>query len=776
MKKSMKKVVSLLIALVMLAVSVPVALIQVQAFGSITYELNPDGESYCVAQCDDNYFGRAKISAKYDGKPVTRIAANAFDYSDIYAVVIPDTVTVIEDSAFLGCDRLKTVTFGNSVTEIQAYAFGNCTRMNEITIPESMAVIGDYAFIGCSSLKKIYFLGTTTDVSMYSEIAAAPGAIVYGYIGSTAEHYAMGNNFAFESILCEAVELIEPVLTNEGVYFSWAKIKNATSYKICRKTEADVEWTEIASVKRTEFTDKTVVSGEKYIYTIKANNGKVDGEFNAAGVDTMYLSAPVLESVVSGKKGVTVKWAAVEGAEEYWVYHKTGESNWKKIGVANGTSFLDRKAEIGKDYTYTVVASAIAYRKTIKSGFDEAGLTTTVNYTATPVIESLDVTKYNQVTLKWSVNDGADYYLVYRSDKADGKFKGVAKVKTNTWTDTDIKFNNKYFYKVITVVDGVQSAASPVRGRTSRVPSPVIDKRIFVKPGQIELKWNKVSGASGYAVFRCDDANGKWVRIATLKGKENVKFVDKTTGDKLYKVYAYKTVNKKNYYGVESEVVSTKTFNKQQLEVKQLNSAFVNEVSWTPAKGATGYLVYYKVGPKGTWTKAAALSSRFTSYTMDVMHGEYYYWKVRPIYESDGYTTGGEFSDTRSFMIYYTPNIRVAIGKDKIEDAKTVTLTVENKGVCNFRVLKDGGYIYNGADKIDNNGPITLVDSTLKAIDYVDVAPGKTETVTFSITGPKQGYYDDKTIVQFYFMYDNMTYILQTDANLENSNARYQLV
>ena len=77
---------------------------------------------------------------------------------EVKDLVIPDSVTTINDFAFSCCAGLTSVTFPNSVTEIGDYAFVWCSRLTSLTIPNSVTKIGHYAFNLCNSLTEIYCL------------------------------------------------------------------------------------------------------------------------------------------------------------------------------------------------------------------------------------------------------------------------------------------------------------------------------------------------------------------------------------------------------------------------------------------------------------------------------------------------------------------------------------------------------------------------------------------------------------------------------------------
>lgn len=76
-------------------------------------------------------------------------------YDRITGVVIPSTVTAIEEDAFNGCKSLKRVDFGSSIVNIDKDAFSGCESLEMLYLPETVEKIGVGAFGGCHSLTAV---------------------------------------------------------------------------------------------------------------------------------------------------------------------------------------------------------------------------------------------------------------------------------------------------------------------------------------------------------------------------------------------------------------------------------------------------------------------------------------------------------------------------------------------------------------------------------------------------------------------------------------------
>ena len=85
---------------------------------------------------------------------VTTIGNNAFDYSPMSEIIIPETVTKI-GAAFQNSDSLKSITIPNSVKTIDDYTFQGCINLETVVLPNGLKSIGNLSFYICRSLKSI---------------------------------------------------------------------------------------------------------------------------------------------------------------------------------------------------------------------------------------------------------------------------------------------------------------------------------------------------------------------------------------------------------------------------------------------------------------------------------------------------------------------------------------------------------------------------------------------------------------------------------------------
>ena len=185
--------------------------------GAFCYTLNPGGKNWTI---EKNYSHipipeECVIPSSFQGKPVTRVGT--FGGTDIKSIEMPDTITKIDDLAFINCKNLREAALSDSITSIPNSLFKNTplekvnmpekliyigdeafmnTNITEIEFPENLAMIGYHAFQG-TDLKHVVFTDTilSVDVGILSGCESLESVTVPFYrtpVGNWDERWSKG--------------------------------------------------------------------------------------------------------------------------------------------------------------------------------------------------------------------------------------------------------------------------------------------------------------------------------------------------------------------------------------------------------------------------------------------------------------------------------------------------------------------------------------------------------------------------------------------------------
>lgn len=95
------------------------------------------------------------IPDEINGYPVTAIEQNAFIGSDLTEIVLPDTIKIIDASAFYGCIFLNKINIPENLEYIGEEAFAYCSSLKAISINSPQINVSQYAFYNCWELKNV---------------------------------------------------------------------------------------------------------------------------------------------------------------------------------------------------------------------------------------------------------------------------------------------------------------------------------------------------------------------------------------------------------------------------------------------------------------------------------------------------------------------------------------------------------------------------------------------------------------------------------------------
>ena len=149
-------------------------------------------------------------------------------------VIIPNSVTSIEEEAFLYCKDITSVYVSNNVSTIGIRAFGGCSNLQTISIPNKVVSIGDYAFALCSKLESITLPNSVISVGTYAfRNCSRLTSITLGEGLMTIGNFVFENCIKLTSIYvpCGQLERFKVMLSNDN------RIKYLPSFNINLATE-----------------------------------------------------------------------------------------------------------------------------------------------------------------------------------------------------------------------------------------------------------------------------------------------------------------------------------------------------------------------------------------------------------------------------------------------------------------------------------------------------------------------------------------------------------
>ncbi len=327
-----------------------------------------------------------------------------------------------------------------------------------------------------------------------------------------------------------------------------------------------------------------------------------------------------------------------------WISTTQKRSDTHIIDLAKGTYYLKIN---GYEYD-DIYASTGNYNFTL-------GMNITV-----PKVTSLKATQTTStIKLSWKKASGVSGYRVYKYDAKTKKNTKIADTTATSYTVKKLKAGTAYSYtvKAYKKVDGAVywGAGSSVL-KTATAPANLSKLTAKLNKTTVTLTWSKVSGASGYRVYRYDSGKKTYVKIADSKSTSAK--VKNLKAGKTYKlaVRPFKTAGGKNIFSSSFKTVSVSIKSASKPATPKLKVTAGSKkaaLSWSKISGATGYQVYMATSKNGKYSKITTVKKVSTvKYTKTgLTRGKTYYFKVRAYKTSGGSNIYGSYSNIVSAKI-----------------------------------------------------------------------------------------------------------------------------
>jgi hypothetical protein len=149
----------------------------------------------------------------------------------------------------------------------------------------------------------------------------------------------------------------------------------------------------------------------------------------------------------------------------------------------------------------------------------------------------------------------------------------------------------------------------------------------------VVLKWNKVSSAKYYYIYRATKSNGVYQRVGITTKKT---YTDKNIkGGKTY-FYRVRAVGSDKITNGNMSSVLTVIVPSQVKSLKSSKKSGTTTLKWSKRSSATGYQIYRSSSAKGTYKKIATLKGAGKNKYTFTTGSKKYCYKVRAYYQPYG--------------------------------------------------------------------------------------------------------------------------------------------
>ena len=508
----------------------------------------------------------------------------------------------------------------------------------------------------------------------------------------------------------------------------WNAVTGAAKYEVYRARSKDGDYIKYSTVTGTSYTNTSYIeNGNTYYYKVRAL--KSDGTAGAwssivAVTYKQTLSAPAVTGGNDSQGRPTLKWNAVSGAAKYEVYRaRSLNGDYIKYSTVTGTSYTNTSyIENGNTYYYKVRA--------LKSDGTAGAWSSVVSVTYKQTLSAPAVTGGNdsqgRPTLTWKAVSGAAKYEVYRARSKDGTYTKYSTTTGTAYTNSSYLTSGATYYYKVRALDangnaGPYSAVVSVTCRL-KLTAPSVTGGTDAQ-GRPTLKWNAVSGAAKYEVYRARSMNGDYIKYSTVTGTSYTNTSYLANGTTYY--YKVRALGSDGSYGPYSTPVSVtyKAPFGAPLVTGSKDSQGRPALKWDKVTDAAKYEVYRARSKDGTYSLMSTQSATGYTNTSYLANGTTYYYKVRAL-KANG--TASAYSSVVTITYGTVPTPAAPTMRSAKADSAGITVSWDTAA---------NAVTYNVYRTADAGSSWTQVASSVKGSSYKDTTVQKGVKYGYKVRG-----------------------------------------
>ena len=508
----------------------------------------------------------------------------------------------------------------------------------------------------------------------------------------------------------------------------WKAVSGAAKYEVYRARSKDGDYIKYSTVTGTSYTNTSYIeNGNTYYYKVRAL--KSDGTAGAwssivAVTYKQTLSAPAVTGGNDAQGRPTLTWKAVTGAAKYEVYRaRSLNGDYIKYSTVTGTSYTNTSyIEDGNTYYYKV--RALGSDGTAGAWSSIVAVTYKQTLSAPAVTGGND--SQGRPTLTWKAVSGAAKYEVYRARSKDGTYTKYSTTTGTAYTNSSYLTSGATYYYKVRALDangnaGPYSAVVSVTCRL-KLTAPSVTGGNDAQ-GRPTLKWNAVSGAAKYEVYRARSMNGDYVKYSTVTGTSYTNTSYLANGTTYY--YKVRALGSDGSYGPYSTPVSVtyKAPFGAPLVTGSKDSQGRPALKWDKVTDAAKYEVYRARSKDGTYSLMSTQSATGYTNTSYLANGTTYYYKVRAL-KANG--TASAYSSVVTITYGTVPTPAAPAMRSAKADSAGITVSWDTAA---------NAVTYNVYRTADAGSSWTQVASSVKGSSYKDTTVKKGVKYGYKVRG-----------------------------------------
>ena len=546
---------------------------------------------------------------------------------------------------------------------------------------------------------------------------------------------ADGTAGAWSSVVSVTYKQILPAPTVTGGNDSqgrptlkWNAVTGAAKYEVYRARSKDGDYIKYSTVTGTSYTNTSYIeNGNTYYYKVRALNANGTAGAWSSVVSVTYkqtLSAPSVTGGNDSQGRPTLKWNAVSGAAKYEVYRaRSKDGDYIKYSTVTGTSYTNTSyIENGNTYYYKVRA--------LDANGTAGAWSSVVSVTYKQTLSAPTVTGGNDAqgrpTLTWNAVSGAAKYEVYRARSKDGDYTKYSTTTGTAYTNSSYLTSGATYYYKVRALDangnaGPYSAVVSVTCRL-KLTAPTVTGGNDAQ-GRPTLKWNAVSGAAKYEVYRARSMNGDYIKYSTVTGTSytNTSYIE--NGNTYY--YKVRALDANGTAGPDSTPVSVtyKAPFGAPLVTGSKDSQGRPALKWDKVTDAAKYEVYRARSKDGTYSLMSTQSATGYTNTSYLTNGTTYYYKVRAL-KANG--TASAYSSVVTITYGTVPTPAAPAMRSAKADSAGITVSWDTAA---------NAVTYNVYRTADAGSSWTQVASSVRGTSYKDTTVQKGVKYGYKVRG-----------------------------------------